>query len=343
MKKIGSAAIDGEILSKIERNRRYLWCRLHNGFLDDPLFRVIADMSGRPLYQVIAFVARLESVANQGDPRGYVGDIRPAEFAAALGMPLEDVQAIYDALVHPEIGWIDQEHVAGFYGRNRDKEDLGAANRQRRKRARRDVRRELSRRQKLGAISAEQRDSVEAVLDTFEDDQLYELKSKLRRGAALEAALLSTGHALSRRDSVTVTPRADQKIKEEVENSGSSAWGEKEAAEKGSDAAGDLPTGHGVTAEQWISGDGKRLVIERLQIQPVLAETYIERWRRDLPNAEALKKIIEGADNSGYVGARFHTIITDQVKRSRHLAEHGPQLPIGPAVISGSVRKVANG
>lgn len=128
------AAEAEKVAAKI-RHRKFAWCRLHNGFIDMALWRVVAAELAMPLYQIQAFATRLDSLANAAIPRGYVGDFCAAEFGAALGMPAEEAARIFAALEEPAVGWIGQEHVITFWERNPDKEDSTAAERQRKSRA----------------------------------------------------------------------------------------------------------------------------------------------------------------------------------------------------------------
>lgn len=328
MKRLDSAAADAAAAAKAERHRRYQWCRLWNGFLDDPLLRVVAARTKIPLATVQAFVARLDSFANAAEPRGYVGDFNAAEFAAAHAIPVEEAASLFAALEHPDVGWVEQEHVARFYTRNPDKEDLTVNERKRRSRARSDIRKELARRVRQGLLEPLQRDGVEATLELLPDADLFALHVKLRRGVALEAALsgLSTGHAghnVTDRDIVTVTPRAERKASTgEVENGGDS-----------------VPVS-GEEATAWLLGRGREIVAARLEGDGAGPEARITRWRRDLGDDAALRALIEAADGTDYVGARFHNLIVDGIRRRRQVAEKGEPLPFGPSL---QLRRAENG
>src|SRR5579862_304490 len=105
---------------KKARHARYYWCRLHNGFLDMPLWRTVAAKTGLHLTVVQAFVVRLDSFANQQEPRGDVTDFDPAEFAAALDITEEQAGRLFAALEEGDNPWIEQDHLSGFYHRNSD-------------------------------------------------------------------------------------------------------------------------------------------------------------------------------------------------------------------------------
>src|SRR5262245_53103220 len=128
MKTLGSEAqkLAAEAEAKNARHRKFTWCRLRNDFIDMPLWRVVAARTNMPLYQVQAFVTRLESFANAAIPRGFVGEFNPDEFGAALGMSGDEAARIYSALEDEGIGWIFQDHVQTFWERNPDKEDTNA-------------------------------------------------------------------------------------------------------------------------------------------------------------------------------------------------------------------------
>jgi len=317
MKALGLNPI-GEAAARAARHRKFSWCRRHNGFSDLPLWRVVAAKLEVPLSQVQAFVNRLEEYANAADPRGYVGDFSAAEFGAALGISTAEAERIFGALEDREIGWIDQDHVATFWPRNPDKEDDTVNERKRRQRARDKGMKELARRARRGEITEAQRQVLEREL--------------------LLDARLSTGHGghiVTHRDIVTVTPRAEHRIQEEAgDNSGDATRGEDQGLPKeGGRGESDDPQAE---AAVWLMSTGKLLLIERLQIPAPLAETYIERWHRDLQDAAALREIIEAAEQAGYIGPRFHTLVTDQLKRRVFAKQHGPQLPLPP---SGVVKK----
>jgi hypothetical protein len=153
---------------------------------------------------------------------------------------------------------------------------------------------------------------------------------KTEKEARERAAFLAlTGRDAKRVSTVTETTRAEQ-IKRDsggaVDNSGDVARGD-EARQPGDEA-------NAAQAGRWIAERGKQLLVDRLSIGPALAETYLERWRRDVDDI-ALAAIIKAADDVGYIGARFHTIITDQVRR--HVAQRQMDgqaaLPLAPVAI----------
>lgn len=322
MKRLGAAAAEAVVLPRRDRHKAWLWCRLKNGFFDEALWRVVAQMTGLPLFQVQAFAGRLECLANMSEPRGFVGEFRPAEFGAATGMPADQAALIYAALEHPEIGWIDQGYVASFFARNPDKEDVTAPERDRRRKARGWIRKELKKRAERGWISAEQRDGVLAILELIADEELFGLKSRLQDGVALEAAL-STGHAghgVATRGSVVATPRAQRIISEQplVDNSGAGAReAEKRPSEEGVAGTDGDPQN---AARLWMDIAGRRIAIRRMpDEEPGRVDLLLSRWcEQDCDgDAVAVMTAIIECDRLNRVGASFHVEMTQACTRYR--------------------------
>lgn len=317
------------VTAKATRHRKYHWCRRPNGFSDLPIWRVVASECDMPVFQVIAFVNRLEELANNaanfGLLRGSVERFMPAEFGAALGMTTGDAAKLFAALEDTSIGWVVEGHIADFYDRNPDQEENAedVRQRKRRERWRKAIVALLARLRALGKIEEGARRTIELTLKSLSDAELENLKNRL------SAAELSTSrecHVVTSRDIVTVTTEQTKfKSSEAVDNSGDNGGGQAEsfATNKSeADAASE--------ATAWVDTFGRKMLVEYIQIPTTLAETYIERWRRDLQDDSALAEIMKGAEGAGYIGARFHTLITDQLKRFIARREHGPSLPLMP-------------
>lgn len=352
-------AINDDAAARAEKKRKehrvWHWCRHRNGFCDQPVWRLVAERLSVPIYQVVAFVNRLEEHANAATPRGYVGDVSPAVFGAALGMPAEDAARIFAELKKHDVAWVDQEHVATFYERNKDDENdkAGAALRSRRSYARRGLRDALEKLVGDELLSAADAGAVIADLEHMGDDELFELDQR-RKNGQLAGHLLSTAsrfltredsssrvrknphdpHASSRVRNVRPHARADATDSDHtgaVDNFSEGGRGESAGSPKG-DAAG---AGTSPQVEVWLRSEGLRIVIERMNMPRGLAETRLERWVRDLQGDEAgLAAIIEAADAANYTSATFHVSVTEQISRRLKDAQ-GPRLPLmqsfGPA------------
>lgn len=328
------ADADAAALAKRARHQRWHWCRLENDFFDNPIWRVVSELTGAPLFQVQAFVGRLECLANKSEPRGYVGDFRAVEFGAALGMPAEHAARIFAALEHVDVAWVDQDHVATFDGRNPDRPDVTAPERDRRRKARQQVRKYIDKRFERGDIVQEQRDAAAAMLGVLDDRELFNLRDKLRAGVALEAALsTSQGHGVAYRDSVAGHARADQTRSENstaaVDNSGDGTRGTTQG----------LPQQEGSTpqqlttdaAELWLAGEGLRILVERFNERRPRAETLIARWRRDLEDDPvAVATLIAGFGESTLSMARLEQLVADHIRRSAEARLKGERLPLPP-------------
>lgn len=350
MKQIGEAAANAL------KHRKWHWCRRPNGFSDLPIWRVVAAQTNMPLYQVLAFVNRLEEHANGQDQRGYIGDFKPAEFGAALGMTADEAARIRATLEHPDIGWIAYDHVADFIPRNPDRDDdaEAARDRKRRQRTRERGMKEIALRFRRGEIDENQRRALEAelLLDARLSAQLSTAPMSQRDARDTPGAvgnfclagefkdlLGHAGHNVTPRDIVTVTPEQSRVLSEAgVDNSGDSVRGETAGQPR------EVLVEGGAELEQatrWLEGDGKKLVVARVGWTLLQAELHLERWRRDIGDAE-LARIIQGvAAFPNFNAATFHIFISDQVSKAAR-ARGQPQLPLPPTQsISGSRKGVA--
>jgi hypothetical protein len=343
-----------EAAKKVMRHRQYFWCRHWNGFCDVPKWRLIADRLDMPIYQVVAFVCRLDELANAADQRGSVAAFNAAEFGAALGMPEEDAARIFASLEAPDVGWIAYEHVTTFYERNRDTDDDRDADRdrKRRSRARTSALKILQRLASLGRVAPAQRVAIEVKLALppriFPDAELFDLVARVRqaelstghighivteerpeRPVSAEQGRIASGvgHNVTHSDFVTVLEDQTRKVSPgSVDNSGDTARGEKKGPpDEELAGAGDDPQAE---ARLWIETEGVRLVVERGKEPKPRAEMLCARWRdQDCEgDAVALKEIMVGADKSGYFGVRFLNLIVDGIKR-RPL-KTAPELPL---------------
>ena len=211
MKPLSAAA------ERAARHRKFHWCRRENGFSDKPIWGVIAEQLQVELSHVLAFVNRLEELANAATPRGSVADFSAAEFGHAIGIGADEAAAIFAALEHPDVGWIAFDHVATFYDRNPDREDATANDRKRRERLRRWIMRTLARLAAIGAVSETERRTTELTIRQRDVPEavLLGVKGTLAR-LELESPALGSrrdafGHDVTQRDIVTVTPEQSKR------------------------------------------------------------------------------------------------------------------------------------
>jgi hypothetical protein len=332
------AAIADETAQR-ERQKQWHWCRWWNGFCNLPIWRRAAARLGMPPYQVMAFGALLEELANNagntGYMRGEVAQFSAEEFGVALGMPEADAARIFATL--EELGWIADGFVRSFNDRNRDSDrDEGSANRKRKERGRDAVRKLLVELARLGLVTAEVRAGIEVRLYDRSIDELHNL------GAELQRAKLSTVPYVTRdgrRDTVTVTPEESTGFKPEpVDNSGDATRAAKEGpSEDGDRGEGGDPQ---AAALVWLLGkeeerhlhrsEAIKVVTQRMDETATLAATRIERWlhQRMGGNAVALREIIEAVRASDLVTARFLQLIGDSIQRWKQKPQ--PQLALLP-------------
>jgi hypothetical protein len=309
MKPIGEAAAAA---AKAARHYKWTWCRHANGFCDKPLWRVVAKMAGLPLYQVVAFVNRLEEFANGADQRGSVSQFNAAEFGEALGMSGEDATRIFEALEHPTIGWVAYDNIADFYERNPDREDTTFTERKRRQRTRERAMKQLARQAAAGLITPAEREVRERQL--LLDERL--------------ARQLAAGDA-SRCDIVTVTP--EQSIEFKQGGHGLSRCDTPAASPQGYPMRTDKP-------ELWLAVEGKAVVVARCNLSPQRASLEISRWRKELDgDLQALATILHDADVLGLTGGKFTDRVRDHILRARY-DSHGQSLPLPPVMVKGRHR-----
>jgi hypothetical protein len=277
---------------KKRRLRRFTWCRIHHALLDDVRWRLVARMAGAPQHLVEAFVLRLEIVASANTPRGSLDGLNIPALAAHWNLSSdEQLGRIYAALEHPEVGWIDQDTVITFYDRNPDVEDKTAAARPQRRRDRA--------REAKAAAKAQ------------------------REGRAYPQSRVTD------RDTVTVTPRSDQNIKQVM--LGKEEKGASEKATNGTAIHTD--SGDSGDTEIWLAMEGKRIVSERCKLLPSRAWLEISRWRKELSDdIGALAEMIADADMMGLDRGKFTDRIRDRIIAWRYQAK-GPALPLPPAAV----------
>lgn len=344
-----------EAAAKAARHRTWHWCRHENGFCDRPTWRVVARRLSMPVHQVVAFVCRLEELANAADQRGQVGHFRAAEFAEALDMPEEDAARIFAELEAPDIAWVAYECVATFFDRNRDWEDDTAAVRKRKQRARDNILKRLVTLGRQGKFDPARRTEIEGRLMLMDADELSTIQTELRDAelstghrrhtvtsradrpateTAFAAAEFSTGHrghSVTPRDIVTVTTEQSRKLEASaVDNFGDGARG----ASAGLSDQGDVHEQHAAmaAAERWIAVDGMRIVKERMEFDHARAETVLTRWldQQLEGDAIALAEVIRAADATDYIGPRFHNLVVDGIARAKRHAQPQQQLALGP-------------
>jgi hypothetical protein len=173
------------------------------------------------------------------------------------------------------------------------------------------------------------------VVDETAAERMRRMRAR-RKQAKEEAAAARAGcpqpQAVTR-NTVTVTTRADLIINQE----------EGKKAKRGSPrnevAAGAVPINSGNIGdiedpELWLAGEGRRLVCERMNIPTPLADTHIERWRRDMPDGSggAFASILLAAAAAVPLNrpSHFHVLVTQQLERHIQEQRDGRQLGLMP-------------
>lgn len=343
----------GETAAAVEkrlRMRRFTWCRAENAVYDDKIWRLAARMSGAPLHLVEAFVLRLDLHASAAKPRGTLDGFSIPALAAHWGTANDDVLArIYAALEHPDIGWIEDDHLVTFWDRNPDTEDTTAADRTHRSKAFKRA---------MKAIAAYKHEGrIDAAAQAAMIRNLYALREEARAGhfprgelvrrlaLLLQLSTEAEAHVVSGVTTVSLTPRSDQKFLNtgnSVDNRAAAAAGESPGLSEGDSSLGARAADQPARAQQpnadpqaqaelWLNSEGRRIVVVRMLWKPTLAATRIERWWREAGcDYAVLAGIIRRVGDSRAEGARFEALVDDGVKRHAEQTANGPQLGLMP-------------
>ena len=324
------------------RKRSFLWSRRQNGFSDNPKWRAVQSLSAVSLCTVLAFVNRLEEIANdasnRGNIRGCVSEFKAQEFAAALDISVDDANKLYTTLEHPDIGWIADSTIVDFHDRNPDIEDPTAADRQRRLRSRNSIRRKLAQLDRIGFISKNERSEIENSIAQLDHEQLVELQVELEtkslNAQVTRDARVSRGndmpsrgeqiHAPSSvtrdsqnvtRDNVTVTLDENKQYSSmpSVTLTNGTVAGvaglAKEKVRIGSDEAD-------VDPATWLKEKGVALIMDRMGDSSERAGARLSSWSQQLHDNSILANILQQTQNC--TGPSFHMQVADQIRRHTH-------------------------
>ena len=323
------------------RNRSFPWCRRPNGFSDNPKWRAVKARSGLTLSTVLAFVNRLEELANdaanRGDIRGSVAGFKSEDFAAALDITAGDANRLFAALEHPDIGWLADGMISDFNDRNPDIEDPTAGERKRRERTRTKIMRKLAELARLGNIISGERGEIESSLLGLEHPQLVELLTDLEARSIRSTVTRDT--RMSQRDSVTLeaNPTAiPLSVKTEAPNvtrdkvtvtpDQNRIFTEKPIA---TTSAADLVQPSGLAREgsqtevvskrddaNWLKQDGLKLIMDRMTEPRERAMGRLLKWSEQVRDCAVLRNILQNAENCA--GPAFHMQVSDHIRRLAH-------------------------
>jgi hypothetical protein len=297
---------------------RYSWSRFHSDLLDDNRWALVALRAQAPIPIVEAMVMRLEAHANRSQPRGYVGDFDAEAMAARWNVDAAMVIRILAELEGPQIGWIDQDQVVNFWSRNPDKVDETNAQRQQRFRDRKRGMKRLAEMARQGLIDEAQRHEREVALKNSK-----------------EPAELIAAWATVTRYSVTVTPRAEQIINQDIDLNATPPPAAPTALGTNLVPIDPEAFADEATAFQWLTGDGEALVAGRLDCEKAKARQAIERWVVALGGSvTGVARTVHAALSTGARKEAFRQFVTNQV--ARQAAEMlAPRLPLPPVPMKG--------
>ena len=295
--------------------RRFTWSRLHADLPSMDIWGLVAEMAKSDRAKVEALVWRLETYASTTQPRGSLVAFPLRALAVTWRCEADELARIYAALEHPHVGWLEGDVIVTFWERNPDQEDPTGPERAKRSRARRKI---------IGAMQAKRAPPAE-ILDEL-----------ARQGLDYPQVRTVT------RDTVTVTPRAEQsrqQADEAAKISGAAPAAAPQAVQGETGESGE----NSIEPVLWLATEGKRILVERLNETPVKAEMRLERWQREIGgDLAALVTILDRAAASDLVVARFLVTVSEAITRHR-LEAKGPLLPMPPSLASEQPKRRASG
>lgn len=276
------------------------WFRLFVGFADHPKWRRVAKDADADPAVVIATVVKLLETANAGRPRGSVADFSPEEWSLSLGIDRKIIDRIWHAL--EAIGWIDREYVTKWDTWQPDKEDPTHRERQTRYR-------ERKRAERRGG------DAVTSVTMT-------DVTASRTGPLNFRTNLGGPGRPSDAVTSVTVTPRAEQKVEGSAEGNSGQLMGTPGAALDW--LYGRCSDGGGLFAVMRGCGRGSELY----------ARNLVRIWLAELHgDADTLMQIVRAVDGQA-TGADYEQLVGQHVTTARDQAAGSPRLPLPPTPLA---------
>jgi hypothetical protein len=288
------------------------WYR--KGIIEDrePKWLVVAQRAGVPITVALCVKNYLQSEAAKARKEGHIGSFTAADCAAWLQVAETEVLSVIRVLV--DEGWLNRDWVIVEWTADQpEKEDHGAAERQRRKRF-------------LDAA----RIRIMSGLGTDDDLALF---SKREQQQLAHLASLSR---------VTATP-APEPAAERIELFSPIVAKEdthpaREIARAETDRA----------ARRWLLGDGAQLVSyghaaaiisQNYGCNRMSADAMVRRWLTEcLQEAAMLANVISGAYEQGLSGENFQGVVEQRINVLIEERTNGPQLPLRPTIQRGGKR-----
>ncbi|MGE0751837.1 MAG: hypothetical protein AB7F39_06750 [Variibacter sp.] len=280
--------------------KRYGWYREYEQDMTEPVWRLIARTSGRPLAEVHAVRSAINRCASMARRHGWIGDFDADECAEMLDLELQHVTAILSAMHERE--WLAEGYIVNWSDRNPDQEDPTMAERQRRRRARMKVRKKLA----MGQTITE---AEGALLSRVTGPGTDMVKPPTRGGPLVITEPLDDSPEAINAATISTAKNAQLYL---------------------------LGGGTGTPAD---FGYASKVVADKMGMRRMAADTTIRGWL-SLMNGDvtALAKMIDAADHGRMIGEAFEQVVKTGIKRYIAEATKGPELPLGPAVVQGGRR-----
>lgn len=276
--------------------KRYGWYRTYNDFASHPKWRIVARKSGAHVSNVVHTVSCLFACASKNRKGGWIGNFSLDECAETVDVPTDTVANIYRVL--EELEWLGEDYILDWADRNPDQEDPTAAERQRRKRARVQVRKKLARGQPI-----------------TEDE-----------AGLLSRVTASTPPPVNRPQPLGVFMRVEPNDENNPEAVNAAMLSTAANARM-------YLLGNG-TATDW--GTASAVVADKMGMRRMAADSAIRKWLGEVDaDVVALATIIDDANHDALSLDRFESIVRQGIARIAREKHSGASLPFPPAAIAG--------
>lgn len=289
---------------KPDPSKRYPWWRAYTDLTRHSKWRLVAAMTHVPIDRAAMVAIDLLCQANKSAPRGSVADWSVLEYAVHFGIDPEEPARVRAYL--EEIGWIQQDVITGWYGRQRESDnDATSTERKRRQRANLKAEREAAAQSSYPLSRVTNRDIRDG----------HDREEEIRKKGGL-------GERVVDKSAETTTGLPGGTIHSNTGESGETfvLWLATE--------------GTRIVMERMDPPHG---------IKRTRAMQLIERWLRDIDeDRAALTTIIKVVEAKNLIGAQFHNLVSSQVERARVEKSGQSQLALMPPRPAGK-RRAENG
>jgi hypothetical protein len=196
--------------------------------------------------------------------------------------------------------------IADFQDRNPDQEDPTAPERQRRRRSRTTIHKQIDELLIAGKLSRGQHAELKVKMAGLDHDGLIQLQMDIEK----PVQNVTRDSRMSQRDSVTVTP--DQKDQKITREGGFTATSGASGNVVGLAREGMIPEKTDPNISEWLREEAAEFVVQRMGGSVEVATKRLRGWSEQVGDA-ALVEVLQGTKDRE--GTAFHLEVADQVRR----------------------------